>query len=125
MTEHRSNIVSRVLDWLREGYPQGVPTGDYVALLGIMQRRLTPLEVEKVAQVVAAESGSDADEQRVREAIGRLVLETPLEEDVRRVQSRLAAGGWPLATPLEVVTDASDTESTPDSPGDAEGTQTA
>ena len=34
--------MQRVLQWLRAGYPEGVPQQDYVALLGILRRTLTP-----------------------------------------------------------------------------------
>ena len=44
------NVVSRVLDWLRAGYPDGVPQQDYVALLGILRRHLTD---EEIVEIVA------------------------------------------------------------------------
>ena len=36
---------SRILGWLREGYPQGVPREDYIALFGVLQRHLTEEEI--------------------------------------------------------------------------------
>ncbi|HEY5484993.1 MAG TPA: DUF3349 domain-containing protein, partial [Propionibacteriaceae bacterium] len=33
--------MTRVVGWLRAGYPDGVPQQDYVALLGILHRQLT------------------------------------------------------------------------------------
>ena len=45
----RPNAVRRVADWLREGYPTGVPEQDYVALLALLRRKLTEEEVEEVA----------------------------------------------------------------------------
>ena len=41
--------VARVLSWLRAGYPAGVPRGDYVALLGLLRRKLTDTEVRLIA----------------------------------------------------------------------------
>ena len=32
------SIAARILDWLRGGYPEGVPSGDYIALLGILPK---------------------------------------------------------------------------------------
>jgi hypothetical protein len=96
------HLVQRVVQWLRAGYPDGVPQQDYVALLGILKRSLTDSEL---AQVVAeltedAESGQhllthELVEQRIEE-----VVKGPIHEgDVVRVSSRLASAGWPLASP--------------------------
>jgi hypothetical protein len=42
-----------VLDWLREGYPAGVPPKDYIPLLTLLRRRLTEDEVREVAHEIA------------------------------------------------------------------------
>jgi hypothetical protein len=55
-------VLSRVIEWLRAGYPEGVPEHDYIPLFALLGSQLT-------------------------------------NEDVNRVRSRLAAGGWPLARP--------------------------
>jgi hypothetical protein len=34
-------FLSAVVDWLRAGYPQGIPERDYVPLLALLARRLT------------------------------------------------------------------------------------
>ena len=44
-SEDPANLVQRILRWLRAGYPDGVPQQDYVALLGILRRTLTPSEL--------------------------------------------------------------------------------
>lgn len=36
-----SDVLNRVLGFLRAGYPDGVPTNDYVPLLALLRRRLT------------------------------------------------------------------------------------
>ncbi|MFV0461208.1 MAG: DUF3349 domain-containing protein [Actinomycetales bacterium] len=112
-----SATVTRVLGWLRAGYPQGVPEQDYVALLGILRHRLTEDEVVAVASAVRADLNAtgqaealtpDQAEDEIRTAVHRVVGEEPVEEDVARVSAALAAGGWPLAhvddpTPFEVA----------------------
>ena len=40
-------LLSRIVAWLRAGYPTGVPEQDYVALLGLLRRRLTDDEVRR------------------------------------------------------------------------------
>lgn len=88
-----------IINWLRGGYPEGVPQEDYVALLGVLHRSLTPVEVDKIVRLLASElNGVDPDEavERVRKAVAEQTLQTPSEEDVARVLQRLEGGGWPL-----------------------------
>jgi hypothetical protein len=103
LSETRSNFVVRTVEWLRAGYPTGVPRQDYVALLGLLRRKLTEEEVHKIAQDLADQSvlaGDDPISVRDIEAmISESVLQTAVPEDVARVSSRLAAGGWPLVDP--------------------------
>ena len=36
-----SDVVARVVAFLRAGYPQGVPATDYVPLIALLRRRLS------------------------------------------------------------------------------------
>ncbi len=93
------DMLGRVIGWLRAGYPEGVPNNDYVALLGILRRRLTADEVEQIAGALAEASapGDPIGEDDIRDMIRSSVLETASDDDVARVSAHLAAGGWPLA----------------------------
>ncbi|BEK92761.1 DUF3349 domain-containing protein [Nocardia seriolae] len=97
----RTNVAQKVLDWLKAGYPQGIPQSDYVALLAVLHRRLTDYEVHLVVEQLIRERVAPADIDRtdIEAAIARVAKEQPGEDDIARVASRLAAGGWPLATP--------------------------
>src|SRR5829696_4769191 len=99
MTETRSNFVVRALDWLRAGYPTGVPRGDYVALLGLLRRKLTDHEVHQIVGELAglAEDGEPITIADIEKLISEATLDQPAPHDVARVSARLAAGGWPLA----------------------------
>jgi hypothetical protein len=100
--ELRSNFLTRTVEWLRAGYPSGVPRQDYVALLGLLRRKLTDEEVHKIAQDLADESQRTADPigtADIETMINDAVLQPASAEDVARVSARLAAGGWPLADP--------------------------
>ncbi|GAA4260553.1 DUF3349 domain-containing protein [Dactylosporangium darangshiense] len=102
MGESRSNFLSRTVDWLRAGYPTGVPRQDYVALLGLLRRKLTEEEVHKIAGDLAEQSQRTADPittEDIEAMINDAVLQQATPEDVVRVSARLAAGGWPLADP--------------------------
>ncbi|MBF6137678.1 DUF3349 domain-containing protein [Nocardia otitidiscaviarum] len=95
------SILRKVLDWLKAGYPQGVPQDDYVALLAVLHRRLTDYEVRIVVEELVRErrATDEIDQDEIADAIVRVAKEQPGEDDIARVASRLAAGGWPLATP--------------------------
>ncbi|GAA3395172.1 DUF3349 domain-containing protein [Cryptosporangium minutisporangium] len=99
MSESRSNFVARTLEWLRAGYPGGVPRQDYVALLGLLRRKLTDHEVHAIASELAllAILGAEITTADVEQLINETTLDEASTEDVARVSARLAAGGWPLA----------------------------
>src|SRR5262245_8322621 len=96
---NRESLPARVVSWLRAGYPDGVPAQDYVTLLGILRRMLTPVELERVV----AELSDDAQSGKailtkllVEERIEDVMKGPAMPEDVARVSARLAAAGWPL-----------------------------
>ena len=103
--------VARVVGWLRAGYPSGVPDEDYVPLLGILQRSLTPTELSQVVDELITdsarfrESGQGIDPARMRERVEDLLLGPALPDDLVRVSTRLAAAGWPLGDPEAPETD--------------------
>jgi hypothetical protein len=102
VSDLRSNFLSRTVEWLRAGYPAGVPRQDYVALLGLLRRKLTDVEVRKIAQDLADQSilnDQPVSVQDIEEMINGTVLQDASAEDVARVSSHLAAGGWPLVDP--------------------------
>lgn len=89
------NVVTRVVGWLRAGYPDGVPQQDYIALLGILHRHLSEDEIIEIAQTLA--DGDEEDvEARIRAAIKRKTLQPATDDEVSRVSARLATVGWPL-----------------------------
>ncbi len=90
------NVVTRVVGWLRAGYPDGVPQQDYVALLGILHRQLTDEEIIVIAQTIAGSTVTDVEE-RIRRAIRQRTLQPATDDEVARVSARLATVGWPLA----------------------------
>ncbi|MFT4010148.1 MAG: DUF3349 domain-containing protein [Nocardioidaceae bacterium] len=95
-------VVQHVLGWLRQGYPNGVPEHDYVALYGILRRHLTQEELDTLVSTLAteAESGHTLLSHGVIQARAAEVLHGPaLDDDLTRVSARLAAVGWPLAGP--------------------------
>ena len=110
------SVLTRILDWLRAGYPEGVPPKDYSPLLALLHRTLT---AEELADVVAALARQETDPVRVsqiRAAIAEITAANPGEDEVRRVAAHLAARGVPLSTRAqrivaarEAVADAAET----------------
>ena len=99
----RSNVVQRIVRWLRAGYPDGVPHQDYVALLGILRRTLTPEELASVVEDLVTEASSGhavMTEQMVQQRITEVVKGPIDQRDVDRVSAKLAAVGWPLGSPV-------------------------
>lgn len=98
-----TSLVARILDWLRAGYPEGVPGSDRVPLLALL--RNTPLTEEQVREVVASitapGSSALADGEIGMDEIEAFIAEVTHHdagpENVRRVAAKLAAAGWPLA----------------------------
>ncbi|MEI2778968.1 MAG: DUF3349 domain-containing protein [Tetrasphaera sp.] len=99
-TEDQS-LAARVLDWLRAGYPAGVPREDYIALAGVLHRTLTEAEVDALSAELAA-SGHATSDAEIAQLIQARIHEHAEAPDVARVSSRLAQGGWPLAVPSQV-----------------------
>lgn len=102
MSESRSNFLTRSVEWLRAGYPTGVPRQDYIALLGILRHKMTEEELKKIATALADQSLLSEDPisaDDIEKMVSDKMLQTATPEDVVRVSARLAAGGWPLVDP--------------------------
>ncbi|HET6154510.1 MAG TPA: DUF3349 domain-containing protein [Marmoricola sp.] len=96
-----SSPVRRMLEWLRAGYPEGIPASDYPPVLGVLRRNLTDEEIMEIAGDLALASGGAAV---TAEDIATMVREHAFQasspDDLRRVSAVLAAGGWPLSADL-------------------------
>lgn len=91
--------LARIVNWLREGYPGGVPEHDYVPLLALLERRLTRSEVKKIAKALRRADVSPAGPEDIAEAITSYTHTEPSEQDLRRVRDQLAKKGWPVEFP--------------------------
>ena len=91
--------VTSVVGWLKAGYPDGVPESDFVPLLAVLTRRLSTDEVHAVAGQLIREGRLPIDDTDIGTMITKVSDELPREEDVNRVRTKLALGGWPLADP--------------------------
>jgi len=94
-----TKFLARIVAWITEGYPEGVPGPDRVPLFALLKRRLTDDEVKVIAaELLARKEIDDAD-------IGVLITgvtdQMPSPDDIERVRSRLAEKGWPLDDPRD------------------------
>jgi hypothetical protein len=89
-------VVGKIIDWLRAGYPEGVPSVDYIPLFALLGSQLTEADVSAVADELANEVDPESKEA-IKRAITAVTDHQPSDADVARVRARLAAGGWPLA----------------------------
>jgi hypothetical protein len=89
-----SDVATKILDFIRAGYPQGVPPTDYYPLLALLRHRLTHDEVTAVAEQLAASGQLHAETGDISAAITQLTTEAPSGEDLNRVRKRLESIGW-------------------------------
>jgi hypothetical protein len=94
-----NRFLHRIVNWLRAGYPEGIPPTDYIPLLALLSRRLTNDEVETVARELM--DRGEFDNVDIGVAITQITDESPSPGDVERVRARLAAKGWPLDDPRD------------------------
>ena len=90
--------LSRVIYWLLEGYPAGVPPKDYITLVALLRRRLSDDEILEIADEIASlgydprETASD-----IGVSITRLTDALPSPQDIVRVAEHLNRyHDWPL-----------------------------
>ncbi|WP_431232896.1 DUF3349 domain-containing protein [Mycolicibacterium psychrotolerans] len=97
-----TSLLNSILNWLRAGYPNGVPGPDRVPLLALL--RSTPLTEEQIKEVVAHITAKDSaaleggiDEDEIAAFIKDVSHHDAGPDNVKRVAATLAAAGWPLA----------------------------
>ena len=97
MTENQ-NFMENVLDWLHQGYPEGVPPKDYFALLALLKRSLTEEEVIQAVQSIlrTADGDTPVTAEEIHKAIHQVTEQSPNAEEAHQVAARLASVGWPL-----------------------------
>ena len=89
-----NRFLTSIIEWLRAGYPDGIPPTDYFPVLALLTRRLSNDEVKVVAREVMQHP--DFDDVDIGVLITQITDQLPSPEDIERVRKRLAAKGWPL-----------------------------
>ncbi|WP_338886393.1 DUF3349 domain-containing protein [Rhodococcus sovatensis] len=97
-----------ILEWLRAGYPEGIPPKDRFPLVALLRKaELTDAQVKEVVLSLVSPIGGALDDgaittEEITQYVRELVDHDPTNEDIARVSARLAAGGWPLADPFTI-----------------------
>ncbi len=98
------STVGKILNWLKAGYPDGIPQSDFPSVLLVLRHNLTDTEIEAIADDLALESISNDSEpvtaQHIRDMVHDHAFQQASDDDIRRVSAVLASGGWPLAHEL-------------------------
>jgi hypothetical protein len=92
-------FLGSIVNWIRAGYPEGIPPTDSFPVLAFLTRRLSNDEVKVVAKELMQRG--DFDNVDIGVLITQLTDQLPSEEDVERVKERLAAKGWPFDEPRD------------------------
>ena len=90
--------LTKIVGWVRQGYPAGIPTGEYVALIAVLRRRLGDDEVQEVADVLVHEGIAPADRIDIGVEITKVTDTLPTPDEIVRVRTHLEAHGWPVET---------------------------
>ncbi|MFT3861365.1 DUF3349 domain-containing protein [Micropruina sp.] len=81
------------MNWLKGGYPQGIPDADYVPLLAVLRRRLSQQEIDEFADRVVRDGLLPAERVDVGAEFLRLTNELPSETEVQRISQKLTEAG--------------------------------
>jgi Protein of unknown function (DUF3349) len=81
--------VTRLIAFLRAGYPSGMPPTGYVPLAALLHRRLSDDEITAITSELTMPISS-AD---VGVHITRITNDMPSQDDIERVQRRLEVRG--------------------------------
>lgn len=90
-----SRVLRTVIEWLRRGYPDGVPESDYIPLIALLRRRLTDEEVQQIAAEVLNSPAHPLDRTDIQVMITRVTDEMPSETDLQRVLAHMDPLGRP------------------------------
>jgi Protein of unknown function (DUF3349) len=91
--------VSRIVAFLRTGYPSRMPATGYIPLLALLPRRVADDEINAIVSKLFVHKRAPVDNVDVGVEITRVTHEMPSLDDIDSVQERLAAIGRPDSDP--------------------------
>jgi hypothetical protein len=85
--------VSRIVTFMRAGYPTGMPATGYIPLAALLPRRVCDDEITAITSEFMMRRGTQINTADVGVAISRITDEMPSLDDIERVKRRLDAIG--------------------------------
>ena len=85
--------VSRIVAFMRAGYPTGMPATGYIPLAALLPRRVCDDEITAITSEFMMRRGTPISTADVGVAISRITNEMPSLDDIERVKRRLDAIG--------------------------------
>jgi NADPH-dependent 2,4-dienoyl-CoA reductase/sulfur reductase-like enzyme len=85
--------VSRIVTFMRAGYPTVMPATGYVPLAALLPRRVCDDEITAITGEFMMRRGTPISTTDVGVAISRITDEMPSPDDIERVKRRLDAIG--------------------------------
>lgn len=90
-----TRFLTSVFEWLREGYPAGIPPQDTIPVLALLRRRLTDAEVAEIAGELSSRGLLEPDLADIGAHITKVTDALPHQDDLRRVANHLAFRRFP------------------------------
>ena len=92
-----TKFLAKIVAWITDGYPEGVPGPDRVPLLALLSVA-SPTTRSRPWRGTLKDVGEmrGIDPVDIGVLITQITDELPTPDDVERVRERLAAKGWPL-----------------------------
>ncbi len=88
--------IQRVVNWLRAGYPQGIPDRDFVPLFALLRRRLSEEEARELAADLAEKGLITPDKIDIAVGYLRITDELASHDELVRVIAHLRENGWEI-----------------------------
>ncbi len=85
--------IERIVNWLKGGYPQGIPEADYVPLLAVLRRRLGQDEIDELAERIVSAGLIPAGRLELGAEFLRVTNELPSEAELQRISDKLNESG--------------------------------
>jgi hypothetical protein len=86
--------LQRIVDWLRAGYPDGVPEHDYIPLFALLATHLSDDEVRHTIEAVPTLTRGTDPAEKTTDVIGQVHATPPSSDDISRVLAHLQSVGW-------------------------------
>jgi hypothetical protein len=90
---HLADRVSKIVTFVRAGYPTRMPVTGYVAVVALLPRRLTNDEITAITSKLIAHRRWPISNADVGVEITRITHQMPSLDDIERVHCRLDAIG--------------------------------